>query len=545
MTYLTYYFLLSLSMIGYGFFISRILKINYVNIGFLGLLGISTLIFISYATTLFIVHNFYFNISILILGIFFFSINFKNIEKNDLKLFAVVFFILLLFILAAKNHDDFPYYHFPYSHFLTQLEHPIGFGKLNPGFRNPSSVFFLSSLFYLPYIDHYLLNLYPVYFLGFSNIILLKFIFNKKDFNDHKSTNILSLLCFSFINIFFYRMAEHGTDRSGMIIIFIMLVVLFLIIFRKKNKIDKFYENKNYFKILSIFSVVLMSLKPLYIIYLPLILVLFTLKEFRLNFNNLIFTRSTIYSASILIFVFFFTWLNSGCLIFPADITCFYNLPWSFSEKVIIETNRWYEVWSKAGATPNYTVDNFDFYIKNLNWFPNWIDNYFFNKMSDFLLGLFVLVIIFYFTFIFKQSLTLKKNKILNLQYILIYIFLIICLIEWFFKHPSLRYGGYQIFALLVFLPISIKFSLINIDYKKYYKKALFLAVLTIIIFSYRNIDRLIKEYQIYNFNPFVSTNYMYDEKQHNRILRHMNKTVSKFKTINIFGAKFIICVPK
>ena len=90
MTYLTYYFLLSLSMIGYGFFISRILKINYVNIGFLGLLGISTLIFISYATTLFIVHNFYFNISILILGIFFFSINFKNIEKNDLKLFAVV-----------------------------------------------------------------------------------------------------------------------------------------------------------------------------------------------------------------------------------------------------------------------------------------------------------------------------------------------------------------------------------------------------------------------------------------------------------------------
>ena len=33
MTYLTYYFLLSLSMIGYGFFISRILKINYVNIG--------------------------------------------------------------------------------------------------------------------------------------------------------------------------------------------------------------------------------------------------------------------------------------------------------------------------------------------------------------------------------------------------------------------------------------------------------------------------------------------------------------------------------
>ena len=148
----------------------------------------------------------------------------------------------------------------------------------------------MSYFAYLPKIEYYLFHISSAYFLGFSNIILLKFIFNKKDFNNHKSTNILSLLCFSFINIFFYRMAEHGTDRSGMIIIFIMLVVLFLIVFRKKNKIDKFYENKNYFKILSIFSAVLMSLKPLYIIYLPLILVLFTLKEFRLNFNNLIFT---------------------------------------------------------------------------------------------------------------------------------------------------------------------------------------------------------------------------------------------------------------
>ena len=80
MAYLTYYLLLSLSMIGYGFFISNILKIDYVNIGFIGLLGISALIFISYATTLLIFHNFYFNILILILGIFIFSINIKILK---------------------------------------------------------------------------------------------------------------------------------------------------------------------------------------------------------------------------------------------------------------------------------------------------------------------------------------------------------------------------------------------------------------------------------------------------------------------------------
>ena len=33
-----------------------------------------------------------------------------------------------------------------------------------------------------------------------------------------------------------------------------------------------------------------------------------------------------------------------------------------------------------------------------MNWFGNWIDNYFFNKVSDFLLGLLFLITIFYVT---------------------------------------------------------------------------------------------------------------------------------------------------
>ena len=40
----------------------------------------------------------------------------------------------------------------------------------------------------------------------------------------------------------------------------------------------------------------------------------------------------------------------------------------------------------KGGATPNFRVENPEIYIKNLNWVSNWIDIYFFNKVSDFLL---------------------------------------------------------------------------------------------------------------------------------------------------------------
>ena len=59
----------------------------------------------------------------------------------------------------------------------------------------------------------------------------------------------------------------------------------------------------------------------------------------------------------------------------------------------------WYELWSKAGATPNYRVDDPIYYIKGFNWLGVWIDNYFFNKVSDTIGGLIVTVfdIFFYF----------------------------------------------------------------------------------------------------------------------------------------------------
>ena len=123
-------------------------------------------------------------------------------------------------------HDDFPYYHFPYSYLLTQIEHPLGLGQLNNGFKNHSSLFFLSSIFYLPSISIYLLHITPVFYLGFFNLIFIEFIKDKKIFSKFKFSNFFSLLAFSFVNIFFYRLAEHGTDRSGMIMVFIIILLI-------------------------------------------------------------------------------------------------------------------------------------------------------------------------------------------------------------------------------------------------------------------------------------------------------------------------------
>ena len=267
--FLIYYILLVFSLVGYGFAISRFLNIKFENFGFYGFLGISFLTFFSYISSFFFIHDYFFNTTILYLGLalFILTIKFeKKLRKNFYQL-IIVFFFLIIFIYVKKNHDDFGYYHFPYTYLLTQIEHPLGLGQLNNGFRNHSSLFFLSSLFYLPGISINLLHLAPVYFLGFSNIILLNYIRDKNSFSNFKFANFFALLVFSFVNIFFYRLAEHGTDRSGMIIVFLLILLLINI---QHQKYEKTCYNMIYFS--CILLTLLISLKTYYIIYIPLIL---------------------------------------------------------------------------------------------------------------------------------------------------------------------------------------------------------------------------------------------------------------------------------
>ena len=73
------------------------------------------------------------------------------------------------------------------------------------------------------------------------------------------------------------------------------------------------------------------------------------------------------------------------------------NFSWAIPAEEVNQMNQWYQQWSKAGASPNFRVENPTQYIENLNWLSNWIDTYFFNKVSDYLLGLFSLLLIITF----------------------------------------------------------------------------------------------------------------------------------------------------
>ena len=70
---LFYYPLILLSILGYGFVTSKkVLGIKTLNLGFQGLIGIFSLLIISYISTQFLAHTIQFNSFVFVVGLIFF-----------------------------------------------------------------------------------------------------------------------------------------------------------------------------------------------------------------------------------------------------------------------------------------------------------------------------------------------------------------------------------------------------------------------------------------------------------------------------------------
>ena len=526
--------LILVSVFGYGLFFLKLFKIklDLINFGYTGLFGIYILIIYSYFSNFFIAHSEFHNLLVLFIGLILFIYSIKQkyfLYKNEIIFSFVVFVIIFLAVLQFKNHDDFEYYHFPYTYYLTQQSLHIGIGQFNHGFRTPSSIFYINSLFYLPYAKFYLFNFFSLFILGFANIILLKKIHNYFRFVSTKDkqlklTHFLSLLSFIFINIFFYRISEYGTDRAAMILIFLFIIELL-------NFVNlKIIKTSNLFYIY-LLGALIISFKAFYILYIIFVIPLFfyILKKKKNYVKTSYFLFFNKYFTLFLVLLFFIIctyFINTGCLIYPLSLTCFDEMSWSIPLTEVQQMSEWYELWSKGGAAPNFRIDNPETYIKNFNWVSNWIYIYFFNKVSDFILGIILLISIF--LFFFRKS--FFKKAIINVDYhvYLVYLLILILGIEWFYNHPALRYGGYHIIALLLFIPISVKLGSSQIDLKKYSKISIVLVSLTIIIFLSRNISRIVNEVEQYSYKPIRQTYYFLNDN-HFRIQKQTDQLIEQY----------------
>ena len=530
---LFFYFTILFSILGYGKLVT-LFSSNDQDIDFQGFNGIALLIIISYLTNFFFPHNFLHNSIVILFGlsIFLFDIR-KNYKKKikEYKLIILVFLIIFIGLLMYKNHDDFYYYHFPYTLILSNFEKIFGLGNLNHGFRTPSSIFYLNSLFYLPLIKYFLMNSGAIYIFGFANFFLIKTI---KKFIKNKDFNFifyLSLLSFVYISTAFYRIAEHGTDKSALILIFIMAIY-----YLQSINLPNDYKNieiiNSYFSKLIILFFLIISLKTFYLIYFFILLIwIFEMRRFlfQKKFFNMTYKNSSIYLFIFGIFFSIFTiFSNTGCLIYPASFTCLSQFSWSIPVDTVDQMMLWYELWSKGGANPNFVVDNPEYHILGFNWVSHWFSEYFFTKVTDSLSV--ILLISLIVLLLFKN----KKRKIskLNTKYLLFYLSIVILFFEWFYNHPSLRYGGYTLITLIFFIPLSLyleKFELNPIIVKK---KVYFLLILSTLIFVSKNLNRINFEYNKYNYNVLKNSFY-YLNKDGFIINDTVNKYYIKQKILN------------
>ena len=121
--------------------------------------------------------------------------------------------------------------------------------------------------------------------------------------------------------------------------------------------------------------------------------------------------------------------------------------------------------------------------------------------MLDSLLGIIFISILVYILFmLFSQG---KEKYKLNYKKIIIYMYLIplIFLLEWFLNHPSMRYGGYVLFAIPIFIFTAQCLEKLLVKPKNVKKISIFFICLTLILFNGRNALRIEKEIKLYDYN--------------------------------------------
>jgi hypothetical protein len=366
----------------------------------------------------------------------------------------------------------------------------------------------------MPFIDFYLFHSGPFIIILFFNFIIISKLFNNLKTGEINFIYFFSLLSLIFINIVFYRISEHGTDRSAQILLILIFIIFFEILYVEKNK--NIILSKIYLLVIIVFLA--SSMKAIYYLYLTLLPIIFYRKKLfkeifiKKNFIIILFVSTSFFlNLSV-------SYFNTGCLLYPAQKTCVIEQEWSIEKSEVERMSIHYEWWAKSGGGPNYISEiEPEIYVKNFNWLNNWIERHFFNKVTDTLLGI-IFISLFVFT-MFRFFSKSKKKTNVKVDF-LAYIVPIIFLIEWFLNHPSMRYGGYVLFAIPIFLITALKLQTLNLTKKIINILSIFLILLSFTLYNTRNIVRLAKEINFYKYDLLKSPYFFVDNVDTSLVFR-------------------------
>jgi len=507
---------ISFSILGYGFLLSKIIHKDLLtfNLGYQGLLGILFLTTISYFTIFFVKHDYIHNIIIHIIGISSFTFYIKS-KKNyfNLKKFIILFSILFIGLLIIRNHDDFNYYHLTYSLGLTENKIFMGLGQFQHGYKHHSSLFFFNSIIFLPYIKYYLFHSLGWFTLVFINYLILDFLlFNKT--KELKFEYFFYLFLILFINVKFSRIGGYGTDLSSQMI----LMTIFPLIYSTLQIDIKSPLFKSNFLMIILIITYTVTLKSFFILTFLFLIPFLFLYDYKKILNLAIFNSVFVFSIITISLLLLINISYTGCAIYPVKATCLTSqLSWALEKDHVEMMNNWYQQWSKSGASSTYRVENPEEYIKGFNWVSNWYERYFLYKFKELIAGLVFLIILV--LMLFRGAVKSLPNKREKKTLITLFLISITLFLEWFYNHPALRYGGYYLFCIIVFIPVCFYLNKKKLIFIKKRKEIISLILISFTIFYLRNIERINEELIIVknnNFPLFFSPKQSYDKVELN-----------------------------
>jgi len=459
----------------------------------------------------------YLNIFLLLIGLCFFDLKKNRTIFKKQILVNVLFFSSLL---ISKLHEDWPY-HFNFIEQISIHSPLIGIGNVDDIHMLSTSFFsFVQKIFFLPFFEFKLI-LIPTYLIYLNLIIFLIHII----LENKNQLSLIFILILTILIIKFSRISEFGYDYLSNFIL-LKILILFLI---KQNDLKINISFNNIYILFFLYSI---TIKISALFFTP-ILVYLVYEDF--DKKKIIFKDG--YNYLFLILCCFFlieNFLKSGCFLYFIENTCLNKdlVSWSIDYYRVSNHANHVELWAK-GFYVQESINDSASYLNIKNWFPIWVKNHFFYKIFEFILIpiLFLIYVVISKTFVIRNK---KYYKFLFAS--------IISILLWFNFLPQLRFGStilivFFIAFMMIFLDKNI---LIKFDNKKY----IIVFILLVLIFNFKNIDRIKNEFKREDVHKF--TNYPFPPEK--RILSSINsantikflpykgRKIKKFKWFNVIN---------
>ena len=136
---------------------------------------------------------------------------------------------------------------------------------------------------------------------------------------------------------------------------------------------------------------------------------------------------------------------------------------------------------------------------------------------------------------LFLPSITLSESTPDKLHFnvyrndLIIYFFAFLLLIEWFYNHPALRYGGYCLIVFILSYPFFLFIGRFQNNIKSIKKKVFILISISFLVFFIRNIDRINDEVVKYDYRPLKKPFFRVNE-DHFRVHNQFNNLLNNYE---------------